>query len=148
MKGILFLCVANSARSQMAEGLARHMMPADVAIFSAGSEPATVNPYADSGTPGNRNRCERTNFEINRLDPRRRDRHRSHSLRRRGLPRLPAPGEKTPLASPRPRRRRWHSRRNPSVVSGSPGSDPNEASSISLELEPPSPRGSRDPKDR
>ncbi len=27
MKGILFLCVANSARSQMAEGIARSMAP-------------------------------------------------------------------------------------------------------------------------
>lgn len=44
--GILFMCVANSARSQMAEGLARNAAPAGVAIFSAGSEPATVNPYA------------------------------------------------------------------------------------------------------
>jgi len=38
---ILFLCVANSARSQMAEGLARAMLPADVEIASAGSEPAS-----------------------------------------------------------------------------------------------------------
>lgn len=44
--GILFLCVANSARSQMAEGLARGMAEEDVEVFSAGSEPATVNPFA------------------------------------------------------------------------------------------------------
>lgn len=43
---ILFLCVANSARSQMAEGLARAMMPETVEIVSAGSAPATVNPLA------------------------------------------------------------------------------------------------------
>ncbi len=46
MKRILFLCVANSARSQMAEGLARHLLGPDVTIESAGSEPATVNPFA------------------------------------------------------------------------------------------------------
>jgi arsenate reductase len=42
---ILFLCVANSARSQMAEGLARKLFPG-VRILSAGSRPAKVNPYA------------------------------------------------------------------------------------------------------
>ena len=46
MKNILFLCVANSARSQMAEGLARHYLPADIVVQSAGSEPSTLNPYA------------------------------------------------------------------------------------------------------
>ena len=45
MKGILFLCVANSARSQMAEGLARALLP-DVEVLSAGSRPSKVNPYA------------------------------------------------------------------------------------------------------
>lgn len=45
-RGVLFLCVANSARSQMAEGIARAIAPAGVAVFSAGSEPSTVNPYA------------------------------------------------------------------------------------------------------
>jgi arsenate reductase len=44
--GVLFLCVANSSRSQMAEGLAREMAPEDVAIFSAGSNPTSVNPAA------------------------------------------------------------------------------------------------------
>jgi arsenate reductase len=42
---ILFLCVANSARSQMAEGLARQLFP-NVRIQSAGSHPSQVNPYA------------------------------------------------------------------------------------------------------
>ncbi|MBP1626974.1 MAG: Arsenate reductase [Holophagaceae bacterium] len=44
-KNILFLCVANSARSQMAEGLARQMFP-EVVIQSAGSRPSRVNPQA------------------------------------------------------------------------------------------------------
>ena len=43
---VLFLCVANSARSQMAEGLARRMLGPDYEIRSAGSQPSTVNPYA------------------------------------------------------------------------------------------------------
>ncbi len=45
-KHILFMCVANSARSQMAEGLARTMAPSKVKISSAGSYPWTVNPLA------------------------------------------------------------------------------------------------------
>lgn len=45
-KTILFLCVANSARSQMAEGLARHVLGARVPVQSAGSAPSRVNPYA------------------------------------------------------------------------------------------------------
>ncbi len=43
---ILFLCVANSARSQMAEGVARSLAPASVKISSAGSAPSKVNPLA------------------------------------------------------------------------------------------------------
>lgn len=43
---LLFLCVANSARSQMAEGLARAMFGAGAVIASAGSKPSRVNPYA------------------------------------------------------------------------------------------------------
>lgn len=46
MKGILFLCVANSARSQMAEGIARSLAPADIKIWSAGSRPTIVRPDA------------------------------------------------------------------------------------------------------
>jgi arsenate reductase (thioredoxin) len=45
-QSILFLCVANSARSQMAEGLARQLFGHRVPVQSAGSEPSRVNPYA------------------------------------------------------------------------------------------------------
>jgi arsenate reductase (thioredoxin) len=45
-QSILFLCVANSARSQMAEGLGRMIFGARMTVQSAGSVPATVNPYA------------------------------------------------------------------------------------------------------
>jgi arsenate reductase (thioredoxin) len=45
-KSILFLCVANSARSQMAEGLARKLFGSRITVQSAGSEPSRVNPYA------------------------------------------------------------------------------------------------------
>ena len=43
---ILFLCVANSARSQMAEGLARAHFGDRVRVQSAGSAPSQVNPFA------------------------------------------------------------------------------------------------------
>jgi arsenate reductase len=43
---IVFLCVANSARSQMAEGLARAMAKPGIEIMSAGSLPSHVNPFA------------------------------------------------------------------------------------------------------
>jgi protein-tyrosine-phosphatase len=46
MRGILFLCVANSARSQMAEGIARSLAPAGTKIWSAGSRPTSVRPEA------------------------------------------------------------------------------------------------------
>ncbi len=46
MRNILFLCVANSARSQMAEGLARHFFGNQAHFFSAGSRPGQVNPLA------------------------------------------------------------------------------------------------------
>jgi arsenate reductase (thioredoxin) len=45
-KGILFLCVANSARSQLAEGLGRMILGNRIPVQSAGSEPSCVNPYA------------------------------------------------------------------------------------------------------
>jgi arsenate reductase len=43
---LLFLCVANSARSQMAEGLARARFGERVSVQSAGSHPGTVHRHA------------------------------------------------------------------------------------------------------
>ena len=42
---ILFMCVANSARSQLAEGLAKQLFP-EAEIESAGSNPGKLNPFA------------------------------------------------------------------------------------------------------
>jgi arsenate reductase len=43
---LVFLCVANSARSQIAEGLARALFGSLVRVQSAGSRPGRVNPHA------------------------------------------------------------------------------------------------------
>lgn len=45
-RSVLFLCVANSARSQMAEALARARWGARVRVQSAGSRPSRVSPWA------------------------------------------------------------------------------------------------------
>ena len=44
--GILFMCVANSSRSQMAEGWARTLLGDRVRAQSAGTNPSRVNPFA------------------------------------------------------------------------------------------------------
>ncbi len=43
---VLILCTANSARSQMAEGLLRNIVGAGMEIYSAGSKPSVVHPLA------------------------------------------------------------------------------------------------------
>ncbi len=43
---MLFLCTHNSARSQLAEGIARYVGGEAVEAYSAGSEPADVHPLA------------------------------------------------------------------------------------------------------
>ncbi len=60
---LLFLCVANSARSQLAEGIARALAPPSVRISSAGSAPSRVNPLAlqalaELGVDGSRQRSK------------------------------------------------------------------------------------------
>jgi arsenate reductase len=45
--GVLFVCVHNAGRSQMAAGWLRHLVGDRVAVWSGGSEPAeSVNPAA------------------------------------------------------------------------------------------------------
>ncbi|MDH7498186.1 MAG: arsenate reductase ArsC, partial [Syntrophomonadaceae bacterium] len=43
---VLFVCTQNSARSQMAEGLLRHLHGDRYEVYSAGTRPYRVNPYA------------------------------------------------------------------------------------------------------
>lgn len=43
-KRVLFLCSANSARSQMAEALLRHYAGEQFEVFSAGTEPEEIDP--------------------------------------------------------------------------------------------------------
>lgn len=43
---VLILCTANSARSQMAEGLLQNLAGERMDVFSAGSKPSHVNPLA------------------------------------------------------------------------------------------------------
>ena len=45
-RSLLFVCTHNSARSQIAEGLARAMAPAGSRIWSAGTHPTHVHPLA------------------------------------------------------------------------------------------------------
>ncbi len=46
MKRVLFLCTGNSARSQMAEGLLRHMACSRFEVESAGTRPSHVRAEA------------------------------------------------------------------------------------------------------
>ena len=41
---VLFLCIANSARSQMAEELAHGLFPSTVTVQGEGSNPGRLNP--------------------------------------------------------------------------------------------------------
>lgn len=43
---VLFLCVHNSSRSQLAEGLLRQLAGDRFEVYSAGSQPTQLNPFA------------------------------------------------------------------------------------------------------
>ena len=43
---VLFVCTGNSCRSQIAEGLLRHLAPDQFEVYSAGSHPSKVHPNA------------------------------------------------------------------------------------------------------
>jgi arsenate reductase (thioredoxin) len=45
-KQVLFICTANSSRSQMAEGLINHFLGDKIEAFSAGTKATVVNPAA------------------------------------------------------------------------------------------------------
>ena len=45
-RSIIFICTHNSSRSQMAEGLMRHHYGMRYNVFSAGTQPGGVNPFA------------------------------------------------------------------------------------------------------
>lgn len=45
-KRVLFLCTANSCRSQMAEGIVNHFLGGTIDAFSAGTATTFVNPRA------------------------------------------------------------------------------------------------------
>ena len=45
-KKVLILCTGNSARSQMAEGLLKHITKDEYEVFSAGTKPSFVRPEA------------------------------------------------------------------------------------------------------
>jgi arsenate reductase len=67
---ILFMCVANSARSQLAEGLGKMIFGNRIAVQSAGSQPSQVNPYAievmrELGT----DISSHTSKSVNTIDP-------------------------------------------------------------------------------
>jgi arsenate reductase len=46
MKKVLILCTGNSARSQMAEGILKHITEGKYEVYSAGTKPSTVRPEA------------------------------------------------------------------------------------------------------
>ena len=45
-KTVLFICKHNSARSQIAEGLLKELYGQYYNVYSAGTDPSTVSPYA------------------------------------------------------------------------------------------------------
>ena len=67
-KKLLFLCTGNSCRSQMAEGIAKKLLPEDIIIKSAGTEAQGVNAnaikvMADISIPISHHKSKKINLE-------------------------------------------------------------------------------------
>lgn len=73
-KQVLFLCTANSCRSQMAEGLCNARWPGTIVARSAGTRPGILNPRAaavlkEIGIDIFSNTCKRAdNFKAEQFD--------------------------------------------------------------------------------
>ncbi len=73
-KRVLFLCTANSCRSQMAEGLCNARWPGTIVARSAGTRPGILNPRAaavmkEIGIDIFSNTCKRAdNFNAEKFD--------------------------------------------------------------------------------
>ena len=71
MQRVLFLCTGNSARSQMAEALLKHLGGGEFEVFSAGIQPKSeVNPFAievlkEKGIPTDRLHPKHVNNFVN-----------------------------------------------------------------------------------
>jgi arsenate reductase len=71
MQRVLFLCTGNSARSQMAEALLKHLGDGEFEVFSAGIQPKSeVNPFAievlkEKGIPTDRLHPKHVNNFLN-----------------------------------------------------------------------------------
>lgn len=70
---VLFLCTENSARSQMAEGILRHLSNGQVEVYSAGSHPSSLHPSAVQA-------CASMNIDISQQRSKHMDEFRGQSF--------------------------------------------------------------------
>ncbi len=90
MPEVLFVCVHNAGRSQMAAGLVKLRSEGRIHVRSAGSDPGEeINPAVVAGDGGGRSRHERGVPEAPDRRGRPRRRRRDHDGLRRRLPDLP-----------------------------------------------------------